>query len=162
MENIEKIIKNSIEDSIKESIIKVATSYNSPVESFIKESLAKHESKIVKLLDKAFENLLSGKDFQKEGEQEFLEKFINLLDKTEDEFPMSIYHWSPSDWQKHIGKILVWHNEQMDKAYFLVIDEVVEEMRVQEFTRDMLSRSQWNEKLEQVKQKLLSLKNKEN
>lgn len=65
---IEKIIKNTIEDSIKESIIKVAISYNSPVGEYIKEALANHKDKITKLLDKAFENLLSGKDFQKEME----------------------------------------------------------------------------------------------
>lgn len=76
---IEKIIKNTLEDSIKEAIIKVATSYNSPVEAFIKEGLKKHEDKIVKLLDKAFENLLNGKDFQKEMENVLIKRLSQSI-----------------------------------------------------------------------------------
>lgn len=76
---IEKIIKNTIEDSIKEAVIKVATSYNSPVEGYIKEALSKHQEKITKLLDKAFENLLSGKDFQKEMESVLVKRLSQSI-----------------------------------------------------------------------------------
>lgn len=76
---IDQIIIKGIEDSIKEGVMKVATEYNSPVREYIKEALVRHEPKIVNLLDTAFDNLLKGKDFQKELENVLIKRLSQSI-----------------------------------------------------------------------------------
>lgn len=77
--NIEKIILDSIESSLKESVLKVATDYNSPIRGFIKDAIDNNHEKIESLLDKALKNLLNGKDFQKEMESVLVKKLSQSM-----------------------------------------------------------------------------------
>lgn len=63
-------------------------------------------------------------------------------------------------------KLLDWHNKQMDKAFSLAIDEVVEEIEemstgitINSYT-ELVKKTSYLEALDSLKQKLLSLKNK--
>lgn len=127
---------------------------------------------------------------KEEGESELKEKFRAVSD-TGHEF-IGLYGGENGQiLPMPFKKILDWHNKQMDKAYELgrndlwetyskeggyllgkkeIIDEVVgeiEEMKKGVGTREGWGETaSWNkgrfEALEQIKQKLLSLKNKEN
>lgn len=77
--SIDTIIQNTVNEAIKESVLKVATSYNSPVEQYIRQALTSNSEQITALLDKAFENLLKGKDFQKEVENVMTKKLAQSL-----------------------------------------------------------------------------------